>query len=173
MQAWFMPLTLVWAMCGFFWDIGRRRLPNVLNGVGVLLAVACLVIAGQACSQATIEQCLWGGVFGLVGLLPFWVFRLMGAGDVKFFAVMGLLAGAWILPPVFIIGSLIAGVIALVFLLARSGLLVGLLPTAWMVWLDGQVQRGLPFGAALALGFCVSLLAGFGQPERVVDLLLH
>lgn len=166
--SWFSAIALLWALWGFGSDLRKRRLPNVLNSVGVLIAAGCLAVTGKGCGQAPVEQCLLGGLAGLFALLPFWLFRLMGAGDVKFFAVMGLLGGVWILPPVFLIGSLLAAAMALLFLGARAGWLDFYAPPLLAGWLRVQAQRGLPFGAALALGFCLSLGLGLGQPQHLV-----
>lgn len=169
MPPWYATLALVWALSGFILDFARRRLPNTLNAVGLALAVAGVAAHGGGW-PAPAAQALAGGVAGLFALLPFWWFRLMGAGDVKFFAVMGLLAGVWVLPPVFLVGSLLAGVVALAFVLARAGYLAGVVPLPAVLWLTAQARRGLPFGAALALGFCLSLLGGLDQPERLMRL---
>lgn len=171
MTSWFLLSAAGWALFGAGSDLYDRRLPNTLNALGLLLALGCFAGSGVACNQASFGQCLVGGVVGLLALLPFWFFRLMGAGDVKFFAVMGTLGGVWILPPVFLIGSLIAAVLAFGIILARDGRLAGVVPLPVAQWLGEQGQRGLPFGAALAAGFVISLLTGLDHPARVARLL--
>lgn len=169
MNSWFLVFGAGWALFGLGFDLAERKLPNMLNGLGLLLALGCFAWSGVACNKATFNQCLIGGVVGLLALLPFWFFRLMGAGDVKFFAVMGCLGGVWILPPVFLIGSLVAAVLAVAFLMARDGRLAGVVPLPVAQWLGEQAQRGLPFGAALAVGFVISLFGGLDHPGRVAD----
>lgn len=171
MKSWFPVFSVVWALLGAGFDLTDRRLPNTFNAGGLLLALGCFAWSGVACNQATFNQCLLGGAAGLLGLLPFWFFRLMGAGDVKFFAVMGTLGGVWILPPAFLIGSLFAAMLAFGFVLARDGRLAGVVPLRVAQWLGEQGQRGLPFGAALAAGFVISVVGGLDHPGRVVELL--
>ena len=87
----------------------------------------------------------------------------MGAGDVKFFAVLGVLLGPAALIPVWLIASLLAGMHAIVWYLQRRQVLT-LLPrlgqVAQQVTYSAFYQRlierrngraGIPYAAYLAL----------------------
>jgi prepilin peptidase CpaA len=84
----------------------------------------------------------------------------MGAGDVKFFAVAGMLAGWHGLIAVWLVASLLSGLHGLAILLLRQ--LDAALPTGWMLmrvcpalarWDATQaVRRGIPYAAYMAIG---------------------
>lgn len=102
-------------------------------------------------------------------MLPFYVIRWMGAGDVKFFATLGFLLGAKALLPIWIIGSLLCGVHACAVLALRAA-------PRWApqvaVWQDSvqasawyqrilvprQGRQGLPYAAYLGIGTLVQVL---------------
>jgi prepilin peptidase CpaA len=104
----------------------------------------------------------------LAALLPFHIFGWMGAGDVKFFALLGLLLGAKALLPIWAIGSLIAGAHAVVILLSRYWL-AHTVPS-WMpmqTWLSTPAigrhmvsarkgRLGLPYAAWLGVGALIT-----------------
>ncbi|MGE8240952.1 MAG: prepilin peptidase, partial [Stenotrophomonas indicatrix] len=74
-------------------DLYARRVPNTWLLAACAIAVP-LIIAGQFNATRTAwAPHLLGAVVGLLALLPFYAVRWMGAGDVKFFAVLGLLLG--------------------------------------------------------------------------------
>lgn len=151
-------LTLLWLLCVpiVISDLVARRIPNVwLLGIGVLTLgwIGWQVWQGQ-------PRVLWvhglGALLGLIVLLPFWWRGVMAAGDVKLFAVIGLVAGYPALLPVWCLASVAAGIHALVLLAARlkwlarwRDRLTG--SRAWqriLQWRAGRI--GLPYGAYLA-----------------------
>src|ERR671923_2283609 len=73
-------------------DVRFRRIPNQL--------VAALAIAGTIYAlvvlppPAAVRQVLGGGATALVVWLPFWLARVLGAGDVKLAAASGIWLGA-------------------------------------------------------------------------------
>ncbi|VVD67678.1 A24 family peptidase [Pandoraea anhela] len=151
-------LILLWLLCMpiVLTDLIARRIPNVwLLCVGV---PALGWIGWQ--TWHTGPRVLWvhglGALLGLIVLLPFWWRGVMAAGDVKLFALIGLVAGYPALLPVWCLASVAAGVHALVLLVGR---LKGLAQwrerltasTVWrriLQWRAGRV--GLPYGAYLA-----------------------
>jgi prepilin peptidase CpaA len=66
----------------------------------------------------SLPQAALGAVIGFGALLPFYLLRLMGAADVKIFAVLGAWCGLTVLFEVWVISSILAGVHAAVLLLA-------------------------------------------------------
>jgi prepilin peptidase CpaA len=93
----------------------------------------------------------------------------MGAGDVKFFAVLGFLLGAKALLPIWIIASLTAGMHAALILLSRHELLQtvpGWIPARhWLststfgqrVTSARQGRKGLPYAAWLGVGALITI----------------
>ncbi|GAB3626987.1 peptidase A24A prepilin type IV [Pandoraea terrae] len=143
-------------------DTTARRIPNTL-----LFAVTALTLlwlgscdlSGVAATQAapvSVWSHLAGGLLGGVVLLPFWRWNLMGAGDVKLFAVIGLIAGHATLLPVWWLASLAAGVHAAATLLWRRPFArtwrERTAGWAWVrrmhAWREGR--QGIPYGAYLA-----------------------
>jgi prepilin peptidase CpaA len=104
-------------------DLYARRVPNRSLVLALGIGAACLTLlqpeawphalAGLACAAV---------------LLPFYALGWMGAGDVKFFAVLGFLLGAPALLPIWVIASVLAGAHAFAQLLAPR--LLGLAPLA-------------------------------------------
>ena len=129
-------------------------------------------------------QSLAGLILGILVLLPVFALGWIGAGDVKFFGVVGALLGMSWLPRVFFYSSLVAGLIAVVYLVtgaSRFGRFAEL-------WLDIKVvalshghlvpdavhkrtnngQSSVPWGVAFAAGTIIAYyfdaqgrLAGF------------
>lgn len=148
------------ALITITYDFRSRRVPNWLVAVGLLLSVA-LVACGPIWALAyDWRDAVLGGAIAFACFLPLYVVGWMGAGDVKFFAVTGLLAGWHGLIPVWLIGSLLAGIHALMILLLRR--MDASAPAAWMVMrvVPGLARlqtaevgrRGIPYAAYMAIG---------------------
>lgn len=131
---------------------------------GGFLAVADAAGRGLA---AELEPAMTGLLVGFVLMLPLYVFRAMGAGDVKFFAVLGWWLGPAALLPIFVVASVMAGVHALassaegsIWMVAVRDLgqrVVAVLPvpTAWRGGTgagSSRQQRGIPYAAYMAVG---------------------
>ncbi len=91
-------------------DLYARRVPNtwlLAGACGAALGLLGTQLAGQ---PTAVTDHLLGASAGLAALLPFYVVGWMGAGDVKYFAVLGLLLGLHALLPVWLGASALAGV---------------------------------------------------------------
>ncbi|MGI4982364.1 MAG: prepilin peptidase [Janthinobacterium lividum] len=158
-------LTIACTLVAFL-DLGTRRVPNP-----VLLALAVLqgIALTSGASDLSWAQATLGALLGLCGLLPFYALRLMGAGDVKFAAVLGWMTGPQGVFWAWAIASLVVGVHAvLVRTLPRLGGGIsdaGLVATMhrWCGWWRRSTparwsrrarrgRRGIPYAAYLALG---------------------
>ena len=102
-----------------------------------------------------------------MALLPFYAIRWMGAGDVKFFAVLGLMLGWKALLPIWMVASLAAGLHAAVIIVGRR--LGVMLPTGLQMQVNRassqwqshpalrdmqaarQGRHGIPYAAYLAI----------------------
>ncbi|MNK87205.1 Type IV leader peptidase family protein [compost metagenome] len=105
-----MALTatfLLWLLLVAAYDFQQRRVPNWLVVIGTLLAATALV-SGTGPLGLDWKAALLGGAAGFGFLLLFYATGLMGAGDVKFGAVLGLWVGLSAFIPIWIIASLLA-----------------------------------------------------------------
>ncbi|MGR3907739.1 prepilin peptidase [Burkholderia sp. SR8] len=96
---------LAWATLVALGDIRDRRIPNSLSVGGFVFA---LLFAGHNPFGISIYQALMGAAIGCIGLFPFFLLRVMGAADVKVFAVLGAWCGAYGLLWLWIVASLLA-----------------------------------------------------------------
>jgi prepilin peptidase CpaA len=146
-------------------DIRSRRIPNWLTVAGVILGFAA-------------NTCLYGfpGLYlaaqgmglALLVYVPLFLVRGMGAGDVKLMAAVGCLAGPLPWFYIFIVTSLLGGVLAVALALSRGRLrrtLANLLFIVQQVLLFRAPHLGrealdvrnpealrLPHGAVIAVG---------------------
>ncbi|OAI59884.1 prepilin peptidase transmembrane protein [Ralstonia solanacearum] len=141
-------------------DLRSRRVPNWLVAVGLVLSIV-LVKFGTVMALAYDWRDVWlGGAIALASFLPLYALGWMGAGDVKFFTVAGLLAGWHGLVAIWLVSSVLAGVHALAILLLRR--VDASAPSAWMLmrvcpalarWDPGHAgRRGIPYAAYMAIG---------------------
>lgn len=149
-------LLVLWAGTGATYDWRFQRLPNWLTLGGFAVGAAYLLLAGAApLGGDPLRNWMAAGVALLV-LLPPYVFRWMGAGDVKFFVAMGLLGGAKVLLPAFFFACLLTGMWALAVVAANR------MALHWVSWrLTARLlvaPTRLPFGVGMAVGFVLSVL---------------
>lgn len=150
-----LPALTLWAVTAGVWDLGRRRLPNLLTLGGMAAALVWVVFTGRTPAGSGAMEGFLSGLAALALTLPAWHLGVMGAGDVKLAAAMGLLGGAQVTLLTFLFGGLAAGGLALLLILKERR------------WRPGgnaprQVQarasrRTVPFGTALATGFIAGL----------------
>lgn len=100
-------------------DVRERRIPNSLV---VAIALAGLAYSAWALGPAAgAARAVMGAAIGFLFWLPWYLLRMMGAGDVKFFAA----ASAWIGPMAAIeaslLSALLGGVLALLWLAMYRG----------------------------------------------------
>lgn len=156
-------------------DLYARRVPNTWLVAACAIAVPLIVASQFSSPPPSWSAHLLGALIGLLALLPFYALRWMGAGDVKFFAVLGLLLGWQMLLPVWVLASIAAGLHAAVILLGRH--LSAYLPmrmqmqvtrtsSQWQahpavrdLQVARQGRRGIPYAAYLAFAAIGWLLA--------------
>lgn len=154
-----------WAAAVAVCDYRSRRVPNALVAVGLIAALTFALVHGSPFGM-TPARALAGAAVGLVALMPFFALGVMGAADVKVFAVLGAWCGVDALLGLWVAASLAAGVHAVVLLFtmrvamrgstASSGSHAG--PHAWPH--TGQqassgfvprTPRGTPYAACLTV----------------------
>jgi len=143
----------LWALVIATSDLRRRRIPNALLAPAAALALIVLLIQGASPLGASGLAVLKGAGLALLLTLPGYLFRALGAGDVKLLFVIALLGGVWITFGSFAIGALLTAAGGLLDLKIRS-----------LLGLDPKQGRHLPFGSALAVGLLIMMFAGDAPP---------
>ncbi|MFL9988966.1 A24 family peptidase [Paraburkholderia sediminicola] len=149
-------LFIVWAAIVAADDLRHRRVANAWSLMGLAAASLCALTARGPFGIAPI-QAAQGALMGFGVLLPFFVLRLMGAADVKVFAVLGAWCGVHALLDLWISASIMGGLHAFALLLGTRTRFISLgLRGEATVELRGH--RATPYAACLvtsALGMLV------------------
>lgn len=174
-----MPLWLLWLVAIAVMDWRSRKVRNWMVLLGLGMGFATLAGGAQPLQVST-WQGLGGMLAAFAALLPFYLLRWMGAGDVKCAAVLGLWFG--FSPDLLVIwvgGSLLAGMHGLLVMAWRR-----LQASAYASWLqahlplrmatvldtsrpaatDGQrvIERSIPYAGYMALT-AIWIVLGHGQ----------
>jgi leader peptidase (prepilin peptidase) / N-methyltransferase len=132
-------------------DLERRVIPNVILLAGAVAAVA--LVAATDPSSIPERAIAAAGAGGTLLLFALAYPRGMGMGDVKLAAVMGLYLGSAVAPAL-LIAVLVGTVVGAAVMLSQGG----------------EARKfAVPFGAFLALGGVVALLAG----DQLIDAYLN
>lgn len=152
--------VVVLAVLAITWDIRSRRVPNWLVAAGIVLSIVLIKFGGVEALAYDWQDFWLGGLIAFACFLPLYVMGWMGAGDVKFFTVAGLLAGWHGLIAVWLVSSLIAGLHGLAIVMLRHFDVSS--PSAWLVmrlcpalerWDVARAgRRGIPYAAYMAIG---------------------
>ena len=155
-----MAFTAVMA-AAMIWDLVKRRIPNALDGSGLVLGAAVrFIVSGQSLVAG-----LLGAGLALALTFPLFALRAMGGGDVKLFAVTGMFLGPTGFFAALLVSGLAGGAIGLFTALRRGVILPVLLRTRDLglyaltlgragerVTLDSPHAITVPYGAAIAVG---------------------
>ncbi|KVZ20671.1 hypothetical protein WL15_03700 [Burkholderia multivorans] len=152
----FAGVFLVWATLVGSGDIRFRRIGNRLVIVG-LAAALLSVVANENPFGISLVQSLIGASLGFLCFFPFFALRLMGAADVKVFAVLGAWCGAQPLLGFWIVASLAAGIHALVLMLVSRTPIRALWPQGQPALALGG-HRATPYAACLVAPAAVWLV---------------
>lgn len=131
-QALATAVLLVVLACAAWQDLARHRIPNSLNLTGLLLGLA---LAGLSGGLTAVAYAAAGVLVGFGVLLPFYLLRGMGAGDVKLMAA----AGAFLGPG----AALLAAALTLV-----TGAVLGIAIVCWRIAERSAEPRGQVEGSA-------------------------
>ena len=160
-------VVLISSLSAFF-DLKIRKIPNWLVLFGATSGIALNGFHGLN----PFFQSVAGLVAGIAVLfLPF-ALGWIGAGDVKFFGVLGALLGVSWLPRIFFYSALIAGLIAVVYVVVGATRL-GRFKDLWtdlklVMFSFGQIipdavhkrseerGRSVPWGVAFAIGTIIA-----------------
>ena len=148
-------------------DLKTGRIPNWLVFGGALYGLIYNAVSPLYARDIGILFALGGLAVGLVALLPAYLFRVMGAGDVKLMAMVGAFLGTWATVGA-VLATLVAGGVLAIGLALWSGELVRMLwnvaamsrgamltlatgLTGWMAH-DRPSAGKMPYGVAIAVG---------------------
>jgi len=107
-----ISLFIAWAVVVAISDCRARRISNLLIAAGLAAAFGCALFQSGPFGISLLHSSI-GAAVGLVALLPFFALGVMGAADVKVFAVLGAWCGMHALLGLWMAASLAAGVHAL------------------------------------------------------------
>ena len=163
--------TLLSATTAAYFDLRWRRIPNWLVAATIVLSLSWHSwLNGLDGFKASGAGLLVGGAL----LLPCYLLKGMGAGDVKFFAAIGAAVTLQNILSVFVFAALIAGGMALFRVVAAHAFVATLSNIADMLnrWVHGRfgvhpVARlanenvlAIPFGVSVAAATWLFVLLG-------------
>ncbi|MCA1645318.1 MAG: prepilin peptidase [Chloroflexi bacterium] len=136
-------------------DLRSRRIPNWLTVTAFLAGVVLnLIASGTQGGLSALEGAALG--FGL--LIPFYLLRVMGAGDVKLLAACGALLGPENLLAAAAAAALVGGILSLV-ILARTGTLSLALHQMFIMHVVPTSSGAkAPYAVAIASGVYLAML---------------
>ena len=174
-------IALLIFMCAAIigYDILFRRVPNGVLLLSLLAHAGYFSVTGHGITGIDMSQSLIGGVVGLLIFLPLYMWRVMGAGDVKFLIVLGVLLGGGGLISTWLIGSLLAGVHAIAFYFLGTWMAMmplGLQRLMQQMESSAMYQRvlnarqgrqGIPYAAYLAIAVIFYLIRTWGKKKKI------
>lgn len=155
-------------------DLRSRRIPNQCVLAGLALGLACNIYgasAGHVSPVYAVWPWLAGAVVGLVLLLPAYLMRMLGAGDVKLMAAVGGFLGPGAAVGAVLFALLAGGVLSMAAALATRStarvahnlramfyaVLAG--RSAALGFSEVQTTGRLPYAIAIAFGTALQLFA--------------
>ncbi|WP_431822154.1 A24 family peptidase [Burkholderia sp. F1] len=156
-------IFFAWAMLVALGDIRFRRVPNTLVVAGLIAGFASTFAHANPFGVFP-RQALIGMLVAAVSLFPFFAFRVMGAADVKVFAVLGTWCGMHALLWLWVVASIAAGVHALA-LMVMSNTSIGALRRRGAPAMTLGGRRATPYAACLvapAAGWLAHLVMSGG-----------
>jgi prepilin peptidase CpaA len=110
-----LVILFLFAAAAAYVDLRHRRVPNRL----VATAAACGVILAACGGLCSLRCAACGLLLGFALLFPAFILGMVGGGDVKSLAVLGLLTGPGLLWVSFLRGAAAGGLAAVVLLAVR------------------------------------------------------
>lgn len=155
-----LAAMMVWLAITTMTDLIERRIPNLLSIGAFVIAILVMLAEGKSAGGGSVSSALLAAGLAILLTLPAYIGGILGAGDVKLAVSMGFLSDVATLGEGFVIGSLLAGLWAGLWLVSQRSTL--LLPWLYGRWCNPSIpaanRRHVPFGAALCIGFAITLL---------------
>ena len=165
------PCVLGLVVIAMAFDLHARRIPNWLVATALITALPIQIIA----SGLPIGPVWWiaGALTGSLLLMPGYLLRMVGAGDVKLMAAVGALLGPRAALEAVLVTTAIGGVLAFFALMQKRRLrkgVAGAMSLLITMSSDGVVANAapesdtarsigsLPYGVAIAVGSVITLM---------------
>ena len=164
-------LLALTVLVGAIYDLRFRRIPNWLSVSALVAALAYRAYWG-GWTELRSGLAGFGLAFGVYFL--FYLIRTMRAGDVKLMAAVGAISGYPNWYPLFILTSVLGGIVALIVVVYKGRLKQTLSNVAFILWEIAHLKKPfearpaldagsvtaitLPHGFAIALGSLLFLL---------------
>ena len=164
-------LLVVLVLAAALFDFLYRRIPNWLVLSGLIAGVILRTVLG---GWRGLGEAAAGFGFAFAVYLIFYALRAMGAGDLKLMAAVGAITGPVNWFSIFILTSIIGGVLAMLLLVVKGGL-NRVLKNVFVIL--GELAQGraphqaepaldvgsnlavtLPHGITIAMGTCLFLI---------------
>ncbi len=156
-------LIVIVTVLAAVWDLKTYRIPNWLTFSAMLLGF--VISAFGAGAPGGIRDALIGFGVGFAVMLPFFLFGVMGGGDVKLAAAFGALGGLQFVINALLMGALLGGAFALVYLVWQKGLRDAfkkvfcdmLALFVFGVGPESEMEMVMPYGVFVSLGAFLAL----------------
>ena len=150
-------LLSAWALALGVHDQLRGRLPNLWLAPALILGIVWMLLYQESPTKVGIAQAWFGFGVAFALLLPGYLLRQVGAGDVKFLAIMGLFLGP--------VGVLVVAAIGYAVMIGARWIALLADYYGWQFHVaapgasDARKLTGVkvPLGLGLAVGFIVQL----------------
>ncbi|MBP1968652.1 prepilin peptidase CpaA [Virgibacillus natechei] len=116
-------ILILFLLIACYYDVRQHRLPNWLNVSGVLVGIIYHLVVNQL--DGFIQSVLGLLVAGVI-LLLLYIFKAVGAGDVKLFAAIGAISGVLFSLYAIMYSIIFAGIIGLIILLFTKTFLINI-----------------------------------------------
>lgn len=146
-----------WSLIVICYDICTRTIPNFLTIGALLIALLVLAVTGLSVTHQPVSSALIGFVVAMVLTVPGYLFKVLGAGDVKLLSAIGLLCGVNMMLTTFAVASI--SVVLFWLLWTKAQWLSQILPfNINIAEARTSKEKNIPFGAALGAGLILILL---------------
>jgi prepilin peptidase CpaA len=158
----FAGFALAFSLGAAYFDLKTRKIPNKYNLAAFVFVLLCKVLLLKI-SFAYLVNGVLGGLLGFVILLPFFIFRFVGGGDIKLLTVLGLVVGWKPFLAIFVLTFLCDGLIVMPLNTIRTLYLFFNLPVSLEEKIKNifaylkDIKRKIPFALPVFLG-CLSWL---------------
>jgi prepilin peptidase CpaA len=177
----FSLLLCATLICAGAWAVREDLLfHRISNRLTASLLCVGLIIRGVGGGWRGLEQSLLGVLVGLGCLLPFYIARAMGAGDVKLMAATGALLGPYDVWIAALCTLLIGAVLAVIYVAGGAVRAIACAPagSSWTTRITHAHLRvrelrreRMPYALAIALGSLVAISQS-GQLARALNPIL-
>jgi prepilin peptidase CpaA len=161
-----MPVTMIVALVAILAlavkeDMRRHRIPNALVLAGLIVGLGLAITIGGVGGGL---RSLGGALVGLAVLMPFYLLRGMGAGDVKLMAAVGAFLGPLEVLIAAILSLVVGGALGIAFIAWRLFQSRGLAPGSITgmgqhaaTTITVSLKQRFPYAIAIGLGTLLAL----------------